>query len=182
LAAVALAIASGEDAAEAIAQLELLGGAPGRVQLAGKAPAGAHVFVDYAHTPDALSNVLTALRPHAAKRLHVVFGCGGDRDPGKRPEMGAIAQDLADVVIVTDDNPRTEDAAQIRAQVLAAAPSAVEIGDREEAITEAIRGLDLGDLLVIAGKGHEKGQIIGTETRPFNDIQVARDVIRRLTL
>ena len=181
LAAVALAIASGEDAEETIAQLQHLVGAPGRVQLAGKAPAGAHVFVDYAHTPDALSNVIAALRPHAAERLHVVFGCGGDRDPGKRPEMGAIAHELADVVIVTDDNPRTEDAAQIRAQILAEAPSAVEQGDREEAITEAIRGLAAGDLLVIAGKGHEKGQIIGTETRPFNDIQVARDVLRRLS-
>ena len=181
LAAAALAIASGEDAGNVIAQLEHLEGAPGRVQLAGETPQGAHVFVDYAHTPDALSNVLNALRPHADGRLHLVFGCGGDRDPGKRPEMGAIAHDLADVVIVTDDNPRTEDAAQIRAQVLVAAQSADEIAEREEAITEAIRGLEAGDLLVIAGKGHEKGQIIGTKTRPFDDIQVVRDVLRRLS-
>lgn len=181
LAAVALAIVSGEDAGDAISQLEHLEGAPGRVQLAGETPQGAHVFVDYAHTPDALSNVLGALKPHADGRLHVVFGCGGDRDPGKRPEMGAVAHDLADVVIVTDDNPRTEDAAQIRAQVLAAAPSAIEIGEREEAITQAIRGLDAGDILIIAGKGHEQGQIIGTETRSFNDIQVARDILRRMS-
>jgi UDP-N-acetylmuramoyl-L-alanyl-D-glutamate--2,6-diaminopimelate ligase len=180
LAAVSLAIASGEDAKDAIAQLEYLQGAPGRVQLVGETPQGAPVFVDYAHTPDALSSVLGALRPHATKRLCVVFGCGGDRDSGKRPEMGAIARDLCDVVIVTDDNPRTEDAAQIRAQIVAAVPSAIEIPEREEAITKAIQGLDAGDLLVIAGKGHEQGQVIGAETRPFNDIQVARNVLKRL--
>lgn len=180
MAAVALAIASGEDPGGVIAQLEHLEGAPGRVQLVGETPEGAAVFVDYAHTPDALSNVLRALRPHADGRLCVVFGCGGDRDSGKRSEMGAIASELADVVIVTDDNPRTEDAAQIRAQILAAAPAAVEIAEREEAITKTIQGLGAGDLLVIAGKGHEKGQIIGTETRPFDDIQIARDVLRRL--
>ena len=180
LAAVSLAIASGEDAKDAIAQLEYLQGAPGRVQLVGETPQGAPVFVDYAHTPDALSCVLGALRPHAAKRLCVVFGCGGDRDTGKRPEMGAIARDLCDVVIVTDDNPRTEDAAQIRAQIVAAVPSAIEIAEREEAIAKAIQGLDAGDLLVIAGKGHEQGQVIGAETRPFNDIQVARNVLKRL--
>jgi UDP-N-acetylmuramoyl-L-alanyl-D-glutamate--2,6-diaminopimelate ligase len=180
LAALALAIASGEEPDAAIAQLQHLEGAPGRVQLVGETPRGAPVFVDYAHTPDALSCVLGALRPHATKRLAVVFGCGGDRDTGKRAEMGTIAEQLADVVIVTDDNPRTEDPGEIRARILAAAPSAVEIADREEAITTAIEGLDAGDLLIIAGKGHEQGQIIGTETRPFNDVQVARDVLRRL--
>ncbi|MBC8338137.1 MAG: UDP-N-acetylmuramoyl-L-alanyl-D-glutamate--2,6-diaminopimelate ligase [Rhodospirillales bacterium] len=180
LAAAALAIASGEDAGDAIAQLEHLEGAPGRLQLVGETPKGAPVFVDYAHTPDALSSVLGALRSHTSKRLHVVFGCGGDRDAGKRPDMGAIAAELADVVIVTDDNPRTEDAQSIRAQILSAIPGAMEIADREEAIREAIHGLETGDLLVIAGKGHEKGQIIGTQTRPFDDMQIARDILRKL--
>ncbi|MBT3306607.1 MAG: UDP-N-acetylmuramoyl-L-alanyl-D-glutamate--2,6-diaminopimelate ligase [Alphaproteobacteria bacterium] len=180
LAAAAVTIASGEEAGAVIAQLENLEGAPGRVQLVGETPDGGLVFVDYAHTPDALSNVLRALKAHAGGRLVVVFGCGGDRDAGKRPEMGKIAQELADAVIVTDDNPRTEDAAQIRASILAAAPGATEIAEREEAITIAIHGMDAGDFLVIAGKGHEKGQIIGAETRPFDDIQIARDVLRRM--
>ena len=181
LAAAALAIACGEKPEMVISQFERLEGATGRMELAGQATKGALVFVDYAHTPDALSNVLRALRPHTAKRLHVVFGCGGERDPGKRSEMGALAHSLADVVIVTDDNPRKENPAKIRAQVLAQAPSATEVPKREEAIYEGVLGLEEGDILLIAGKGHEKGQVIGTDTRPFSDINVARDAIRRLS-
>jgi UDP-N-acetylmuramoyl-L-alanyl-D-glutamate--2,6-diaminopimelate ligase len=171
LCALALAIASGDDAEAAASALEKLDGVPGRVQLAGRHPAGAPVYVDYAHTPDALASVLKALRPHTRGRLHLVFGCGGDRDPGKRPEMGSIAGKLADVVIVTDDNPRTEDADGIRAQILTAVPAADNIGDRAQAIAEAVKGLGPEDLLVVAGKGHEQGQIIGGETRPFDDAE-----------
>ena len=177
LSALTLAIASGDDADAATDQLSRLTGAPGRVQLAGRHANGASVYVDYAHTPDALLSVLSALRPHAEARLHLVFGCGGDRDSGKRPEMGAIAEEHADRVIVTDDNPRGEDAAEIRRQILAAAPGAQEIADRAEAITEGIKGLAAGDLLVVAGKGHEQGQIIGGETRPFDDVEAVRDAL-----
>jgi UDP-N-acetylmuramoyl-L-alanyl-D-glutamate--2,6-diaminopimelate ligase len=130
---------------------------------------GALVVVDYAHKPDALAHVLDALRPYATGRLVVVFGAGGDRDPGKRPMMGAIASEKADVVIVTDDNPRSEDPAAIRAAILAAAPGAREIGDRAEAIRTAVRELEPGDVLVVAGKGHETGQIVGSTTIPFSD-------------
>ncbi|MBM3571707.1 MAG: UDP-N-acetylmuramoyl-L-alanyl-D-glutamate--2,6-diaminopimelate ligase, partial [Alphaproteobacteria bacterium] len=139
------------------------------------------IFVDYAHSPDALATVLDALRPHTAGELVVVFGCGGDRDAGKRPQMGAIAARLADRVIVTDDNPRSEAPAAIRRQILAACPHAKEIGDRAEAITSAIAGLASADVLVIAGKGHEQGQIVGAETRPFDDAEVARDAVAKLT-
>lgn len=180
LAALALAVASGEDAEDAMGLLEGLKGASGRVQLVDRHPSGAGIFVDYAHTPDALKNILESLRPHTDGRLNVVFGCGGDRDTGKRPEMGAIAAAHADGVIVTDDNPRTEDPAAIRAEIMAAVPEAKEIGDRGEAIAEAVNNLEAGDTLVIAGKGHEKGQIIGEEKRPFDDVQVARDSLRRL--
>ena len=155
-------------------------GVPGRVQLAGRHPAGAPVYVDYAHTPAALACVLKELRPHAQGRLHLVFGCGGDRDSGKRLEMGAIAEKLADVVIVTDDNPRTEDAADIRAQILAAVPAAADIGDRAQAIAEAVNGLGSGDLLVVAGKGHEQGQIIGEETRPFDDAEAVGVALKEI--
>jgi len=180
LCALALAIASGEDANSALGCLETLTGAPGRVQLAGRHPNGATVFIDYAHTPDALANVLTALRPHAKGRLHVVFGCGGDRDPGKRPQMGDIARRLADVVIVTDDNPRGEEAAVIRRQILAACPHARDIGDRGEAIRVAVKGLAAGDLLVVAGKGHERGQIVGDHTHPFEDARAVKDALREV--
>jgi UDP-N-acetylmuramoyl-L-alanyl-D-glutamate--2,6-diaminopimelate ligase len=149
------------------------------MELVGQSTKGALVFVDYAHTPDALSNVLRALRPHVTNKLHLVFGCGGERDPDKRSIMGALAHSLADVVIVTDDNPRTESPSKIRAQVLASAPSAIEISDREEAIHESVSGLDKGDILVIAGKGHEIEQLVNNEIRPFNDISVARDAIGR---
>jgi UDP-N-acetylmuramoyl-L-alanyl-D-glutamate--2,6-diaminopimelate ligase len=149
--------------------LTSLVGAPGRLEKVAYAKSGAPVYVDYAHTPDALETVLTALRPHIAGKLHAVFGCGGDRDKGKRPLMGKAASAFADTVIVTDDNPRSEDAAAIRAQALAGAPGASEIGDRADAIAQAIASLAAGDGLIIAGKGHESGQIVGNETRPFSD-------------
>lgn len=174
LAAVGLAIATGCEREAAIAALAGLCGVAGRMERVGRTPSGGEVYVDYAHTPDALASVLQAARPHARGRLVVVFGCGGDRDPGKRPQMGAIASELADVVIVTDDNPRGEDAAAIRQEVLAAAPEAVEIGDRGEAIARAVVGLREGDVLVIAGKGHEAGQIVGDQVLPFDDREVAR--------
>ena len=177
LSALTLALASGADPDAAVGQLEHLTGVPGRVQLAGRHPNGAPVYVDYAHTPAALESMLAALRPHTDKRLCLVFGCGGDRDPGKRAEMGEIASRLADVVIVTDDNPRTEDAAAIRRQIIAACPQARETGDRARAITEGVEGLKPGDLLVVAGKGHERGQVIGNEILPFDDTGAVRDVL-----
>ncbi len=177
LCALGLALACGEDEVRAVAALESLEGAPGRVQRVAGHPGGAAVFVDYAHTPDALASVLEALRSHARGRLFVVFGCGGDRDPGKRPHMGRTACALADVVIVTDDNPRSEDPAHIRRQILAACEGAREIGDRGQAIAAAVAELRPGDLLVVAGKGHEQGQIVGDEVRPFDDAQVLRAAI-----
>jgi UDP-N-acetylmuramoyl-L-alanyl-D-glutamate--2,6-diaminopimelate ligase len=135
------------------------------------------VFVDYAHTPDALATVLTALRPHTGRRLAIVFGAGGDRDRGKRPLMGSVASQFADLVYVTDDNPRSEDPAEIRRAIREAAPRAIEIGDRREAIGTAIGELRRGDVLVIAGKGHETGQIIGGEVLPFDDAAVAREAL-----
>jgi UDP-N-acetylmuramoyl-L-alanyl-D-glutamate--2,6-diaminopimelate ligase len=156
----------------ALKALERLKGARGRLELVGQRDDSA-VFVDYAHTPDALENALTALRPYARHKLTVVFGCGGDRDRGKRPLMGAIAQRLADRVIVTDDNPRTEDAAAIRMDILAATPSAEEIGDRAAAIAAAIGGMGQGDVVLIAGKGHEDYQIVGTAKHHFSDHEVA---------
>ena len=132
-------------------------------------PSGAPIYVDYAHTPDALETVLVAIRPHVAGRLHVVFGCGGDRDKGKRPLMGAAAAAFADDVIVTDDNPRSENPSVIRKEILSGCPKAQEIGDRATAIRAGVAALRAGDVLVIAGKGHETGQIVGNETRPFSD-------------
>ena len=141
-----------------------------------RSPGGGAIVVDYAHTPDALATVLAALRPHARGRLIALFGCGGDRDPGKRPLMGQVAARLADRVYVTDDNPRNEQPTQIRREILAAAPDAIEIGDRRAAIAAAIADLDPGDVLVIAGKGHETGQIVGSETYPFDDAAIAREI------
>ena len=169
LVAAGLAIGLGEDAAKVFAGLAHLKGAPGRLEKIAFAASGAPIYVDYAHTPDSLEKVLIALRAHTGGRLHLVFGCGGDRDRGKRPLMGEAAAQFADDVIVTDDNPRSEDAAAIRREVLAGAPGAREIGDRAEAIRAGIASLGVGDVLVIAGKGHETGQIIGGETRPFSD-------------
>lgn len=173
LCALAMVIADGADPKAALQTIEKLEPVAGRMQLAARMQNGAAVYVDYAHTPDALKRLLQALRPHTEAALWLVFGCGGDRDIGKRPEMGAIAAHLADHVIVTDDNPRSEDAAEIRAAILVAAPDAQEIGAREDAIFEAVRSLTSGDILVIAGKGHEQGQIIGGDVIPFDDLQVA---------
>ncbi|HYM30555.1 MAG TPA: UDP-N-acetylmuramoyl-L-alanyl-D-glutamate--2,6-diaminopimelate ligase [Candidatus Cybelea sp.] len=177
LCALGLVVAAGGDMEAALAALEHLEGVPGRLQLVARHPNGAPIFVDYAHTPDALATVLGALRPHAESRLCVVFGCGGDRDRGKRPEMGRIAAHMADRVIVTDDNPRSEDPAAIRQAIMEACPDAENIGDRAAAIYSGVTGLGDGDLLVIAGKGHERGQIVGSETRPFDDAEVARAAV-----
>ena len=133
------------------------------------------MYIDYAHTPDALEAAIAALRPHVEGRLITVFGAGGDRDQGKRPEMGRVATALSDVVIVTDDNPRGEDAAAIRAAIMAGAPGATEIGDRRDAIAQAIRNAREGDIVLVAGKGHETGQIIGDKVLPFDDALVARE-------
>jgi UDP-N-acetylmuramoyl-L-alanyl-D-glutamate--2,6-diaminopimelate ligase len=168
LVAAGLAIATGSDPGAVFAALAQLKGAKGRLELVGES-AGAPIFVDYAHKPDALAKALEALRPYATERLVVVFGCGGDRDQGKRPMMGAIAARMADRVVVTDDNPRSESPAAIRAAILHAAPGAIEIGDRREAISASIAGLRPGDVLLIAGKGHETGQIIGKQVLPFSD-------------
>jgi UDP-N-acetylmuramoyl-L-alanyl-D-glutamate--2,6-diaminopimelate ligase len=174
LCALGLVLASGVDPAEAVEALTHLNGVPGRLEWVGSTAAEAPVYVDYAHTPDALETVLTALRPHVSGKLAVVFGCGGDRDKGKRRLMGEKAKDLADRVIVTDDNPRTEAAAAIRREILEGCPGAEEIGDRDQAIAAAIAGLKSGDVLLIAGKGHESGQIVGTTVIPFSDAEVAR--------
>ena len=180
LAALGLVVATGGDLAAAVAVLPQLPGVPGRLQLVGEAASGAPVFVDYAHTPDALATALGALRPHAAERLVVVFGAGGDRDRGKRPLMGKVATELADRVYVSDDNPRNEDPGEIRHAILAAAPGAVEIGDRREAIAAAIGELRQGDVLVLAGKGHETGQVVGDKILPFDDAVVAGEVLRSM--
>ena len=168
LVAAGLVIATGGEPSATLAALAHLKGAKGRLELVGER-GGAPIFVDYAHKPDALVKALTALRPYVSGHLVVVFGCGGDRDAGKRPIMGAVAAELADRVVVTDDNPRSENPAAIRAAILAAAPAALEIGDRREAIHTSIAGLRRGDVLLIAGKGHETGQIIGKQVLPFSD-------------
>ena len=182
LAALGLVIATGSPADAAIAQLSGLQGVPGRLQKVGERRSGASVYVDYAHTPDALETVLTALRPHVTGtgRLVCLFGCGGDRDAGKRPQMGAIAQTHADVVYVTDDNPRSEDPVLIRRAILSACPKAVEIGERGSAIRDAINELRRGDVLVLAGKGHERGQIVGTTVLPFDDSEEAQNAITEI--
>jgi len=174
LCALGLVLATGAPPGEAAAALGALEGAPGRMELAARHPNGAPIYVDYAHKPDALEAVLKEVRPQVKGKLAVVFGCGGDRDRGKRPIMGGIAVKFADRVYVTDDNPRSEQPAAIRNAILAAAPGAIEIGDRAEAISAAIAALAPGDVLVIAGKGHEQGQIVGDEVLPFDDMEVAR--------
>ncbi len=180
LAALGLAIGCGAPLDDAFAALALLKGVHGRMQLAGRHPNGALVYIDYAHTPDALQTALSAIRPHVKGKLAVVFGAGGDRDPGKRPMMGKVAAELADRAIVTDDNPRREDPASIRRQILTACPGAAEFDNRAKAIAAAINDLAPDDTLVIAGKGHETGQIVGTEVLPFDDGEVARGVIADL--
>ena len=176
LVAAGQAIAAGDDAAAVFAALEGLVGAKGRLELLGRR-AGAPIFVDYAHKPDALAKALEALRPYVRGKLVVVFGAGGDRDAGKRPLMGAIAAEKADHVIVTDDNPRSENPGAIRAAILGGAPGADEIGDRSEAIRRAVADLKPGDVLLIAGKGHETGQIIGQKIVPFSDHDAVRDAL-----
>jgi UDP-N-acetylmuramoyl-L-alanyl-D-glutamate--2,6-diaminopimelate ligase len=168
LTAVGLLAASGTDEQALIPLLPRLQGVPGRLEKVASHH-GASVFVDYAHTPAALENILKTLRAHTEHKLHVVFGCGGDRDSGKRPEMGAVAARLADDVIVTDDNPRNENPASIRAAILAAAPGATEIADRAAAIAAAMQKLNTGDVLVVAGKGHETTQTIGNQATQFYD-------------
>ncbi|MCC6470372.1 MAG: UDP-N-acetylmuramoyl-L-alanyl-D-glutamate--2,6-diaminopimelate ligase [Alphaproteobacteria bacterium] len=185
LCAAGLAIACGAEPERAAAALGALTVVPGRIERVATHPSGAPIYVDYAHKPDALRSILETLRPLARRRLVVVFGAGGDRDAGKRPQMGEIACRLADRVIVTDDNPRGEDPAAIRRAVLAGcaagdARKLTEIGDRAKAIAAAIEALDAGDVLVIAGKGHEQGQIVGNTVLPFNDAEEARVVVAAL--
>jgi UDP-N-acetylmuramoyl-L-alanyl-D-glutamate--2,6-diaminopimelate ligase len=179
LVAAGLAMATGSSFESVFSAMQRLAPVRGRLERAVISRAGAPVYVDYAHTADALEAAIAALRPHVSSRLITVFGAGGDRDQGKRPEMGAVAARLSDVVIVTDDNPRGEDPAKIRAEVVAGAPEAIEIGGRREAIAEAIRMAGQGDIILLAGKGHETGQIIGAGANqrvlPFDDALVARE-------
>jgi UDP-N-acetylmuramoyl-L-alanyl-D-glutamate--2,6-diaminopimelate ligase len=177
LCALGFALAGGADPAKAVAALESLHGVPGRLERVGLRN-DAPIYVDYAHTSDALETVLNALRPHATGKLAVVFGCGGDRDKGKRRMMGEVANRLADTIYVTDDNPRSENPAVIRAEVMQGCPGAIQIADRAEAIATAVSALKSGDVLLVAGKGHETGQIIGGQVIPFNDAEVVRDVLK----
>lgn len=177
VAALGLAIKTGVEIDTAIEALGHLKGVAGRLELAGATKAGAPIYVDFAHTEDGLEKLLRSVRPHTEGDIVVVFGCGGDRDPDKRSKMGAVAAKLAEQAIVTDDNPRTEDAASIRKAVLKGCPQATEIGDRAAAIAEGIHRLGPDDCLVIAGKGHEQGQIIGDKTISFSDVEVARGLL-----
>ncbi len=176
-AAVGLAMATGMPAERCVALLPALGGVHGRMERVGLHPGGAPVFIDYAHTPDALENVLRSLRAHTAGRVHLVFGCGGDRDRAKRPQMGRIAAQYADAVIITDDNPRHEDPAAIRRTIMAAVPQAQEIGDRRAAIVAGIQQLQANDVLIIAGKGHESYQIIGDTRYDFDDARIIKEAL-----
>lgn len=169
LVAAGMALATGAPAELVFAALEHLEGAPGRLELAGTTHFGAPVYVDYAHKPEALENILKAVRPFTSGKIVLVFGCGGDRDKGKRPIMGAIAAKFADIVIVTDDNPRSEEPGTIRSEILATAKGAIEIGDRANAIKRGVELLSQGDTLIVAGKGHENGQKIGDVVLPFSD-------------
>ena len=176
LTAAGLVIATGGDVAATLANLARLQPVRGRLERAVITKAGAPVYVDYAHTPDALEAAIAALKPHVAGKLIVAFGAGGDRDQGKREPMGEVAASRADLVIVTDDNPRSEDAAAIRAAVLKGAPGAIEIGDRRAAIARAVAAAGSDDIVLVAGKGHEQGQIVGDLVLPFDDVSVAREV------
>ncbi len=173
----AWAVAGDDTLDRLVAALGAVRGAPGRLQAVEGSPDGASVFVDYAHTPDALAHVLEALRPHTEGALMTVFGCGGDRDHGKRPIMGKIAADRADKVFITDDNPRSEDPASIRRAILEACPGGIDVGDRAEAIHLAVSKLGAGDILVVAGKGHETGQIVGQSALPFDDVAVVKTAL-----
>jgi len=180
LTAAGLVIASGCDPTRAFDTLQDLGGVRGRMELAATRENGGAVFVDYSHTPEALKTALRALRPHVLGRLIVVFGAGGDRDPFKRPMMGDAAKTYADVVFVTDDNPRSENPAEIRAAILAACPEATEVPDRAEAILRGVDALQPGDALLVAGKGHETGQIVGDDVFPFDDVEQASVAVAAL--
>jgi UDP-N-acetylmuramoyl-L-alanyl-D-glutamate--2,6-diaminopimelate ligase len=182
LTALGLALGTGGKLEELLAAIPQFRGVPGRLEQVACLANGGVVFIDYAHTPMALANILRTLKPHTKGKLHVVFGCGGDRDKGKRPEMGRIAQMMADVVIVTDDNPRSEVPATIRKEILEATTDAKEVADRREAIYVALKGLGAGDILVIAGKGHEKTQTVGDKVYPFDDAEVTRDLVKELKL
>ena len=178
LVAAGLVIASGGEISLVLHALESLKGAKGRMDYVASAPTGGSIFIDYAHTPDALENVLKALRPATKGKLIVAFGCGGDRDKGKRPQMGTIAQKLADVVIVTDDNPRSEAPLQIRQEVLSGTSKARDIGDRAKAIRTGVEMMKEGDVFLVAGKGHEEGQIIADKTVPFSDHEAVKAALR----
>jgi UDP-N-acetylmuramoyl-L-alanyl-D-glutamate--2,6-diaminopimelate ligase len=175
LTAAGLVLATGGDWATTLSAMARVAPVRGRLERAVISRSGAPVYVDYAHTPDAIEAAIAALRPHVEGRLITVLGAGGDRDEGKRPEMGAVAARLSDVVIVTDDNPRGEDPGAIRKAVLKGAPGAIEVGDRRSAIGEAVAMAKAGDIVLVAGKGHEQGQIIGDQVLPFDDVTVARE-------
>jgi len=180
ISALGLAMVTGVEKGTALKALENLAGVAGRMERAGQTKDGAPIFVDFAHTEDGLDKLLRSVRPHTMGKIVVAFGCGGDRDPDKRPKMGKVAAKLADDVIVTDDNPRTEDAATVRKAVLKGCPDAAEIGDRAAAIREGIKRLAPQDCLVIAGKGHEQGQIVGTEVIPFSDVEQVKLALKEL--
>ena len=175
LTATGLVVATGGDLKQTLANLSRVQPVRGRLERAVITRAGAPVYVDYAHTPDAIAAAIEALRPHARARLIIVFGAGGDRDVGKRSEMGAVATRMADLVIVTDDNPRSEDPAAIRRDILEGAPGAREVGGRREAIAAAVAEAGTDDIILLAGKGHEQGQIVGDMVLPFDDVAVARE-------
>lgn len=175
LVAAGVVMASGGDVEDVLAHMARLQPVRGRLERAVITKSGAPVYVDYAHTPDGLKAAIAALRPHTKGKLITVFGAGGDRDKGKRPEMGAIAVADSDITIVTDDNPRSEDPGLIRADIMAGAPGAHEIGDRRYAIAFAIEHAEPDDIVLIAGKGHEQGQIIMGRVLPFDDVEVARE-------
>ena len=172
-----MVISTGESAEAVFETLGSLQGVVGRLEVVGEIH-GASIVIDYAHKPDAMESALDALRPFVAGRLINVFGCGGDRDPGKRPLMGAISAEKADITIITDDNPRSEDPEQVRAEILAAVPDATEIEGRYEAIAAALAMAGPGDVVLIAGKGHETGQIVGDRVLPFSDHEAVAAILR----
>jgi UDP-N-acetylmuramoyl-L-alanyl-D-glutamate--2,6-diaminopimelate ligase len=170
-----LVLATGGDLGQTLASLSRVHPVRGRLERAVITRAGAPIYVDYAHTPDAIEAAIAALRPHTDRRLIIVFGAGGDRDVGKRAEMGAVAARLSDLAIVTDDNPRNEDPAAIRRDIMSGAPDAREVPGRRDAIAAAVAQAGEGDIILLAGKGHEQGQIIGDQVLPFDDVAVARE-------